>query len=189
MIAPPTPPLDPEHAAAAAAAARDASTLPGPVAPLDVPNAPAAHRPRHRLGGELGRGGGRVWAGRPPGIPDRLAGADPRVQAEGQRRMSEMTPYRELSASPWCPSTASSSRPDARPPAGSFLQRKRAVGTARSCWRNGCVRGKGRWSRDRSGRSRAHTGTMAIEIEVFADVARPFTHVGPRRFVERWLSG
>lgn len=99
MIAPPTPPLDPEHAAAAAAAARDAlDPSRDPWRRSTSPNALAAYR---ALGIDWEANWDEVAAVFKEQAarwhPDRLAGADARVQAEGQRRMSEMTrAYREL---------------------------------------------------------------------------------------------
>lgn len=99
VVAPPTPPLDPEHAAAAAVAARAAlDPSRDPWRRSTSPNALAAYR---ALGIDWEANWDEVatvfreqaarWH------PDRLAGADERVQAEGQRRMSEMTrAYREL---------------------------------------------------------------------------------------------
>ena len=92
-------PLDPEHAAEAAAAARAAlGPSRDPWRRSTSPNALAAYR---ALGIDWEANWDEVatvfreqaarWH------PDRLAGADERVQAEGQRRMSEMTrAYREL---------------------------------------------------------------------------------------------
>ena len=99
VVAPPTPPLDPDDAAAAAAAARAAiDPARDPWRRSTSPHALAAYR---TLGIDWEANWDEVVAVFKEQAarwhPDRLAGADPQVQAEGERRMSEMTrAYREL---------------------------------------------------------------------------------------------
>lgn len=99
VVSPPTPPLDPDDAAAAAAAARAAlDPSRDPWRRSTSPNALAAYR---ALGIDWEANWDEVAAVFKQQAarwhPDRIATADPQVQAEGERRMAEMTrAYQEL---------------------------------------------------------------------------------------------